>query len=255
MEQRTIYEYYAFGYNYGVLKEGVGASTTKERAQAFISTLLSKLSELKLPVTSIVADPLKDISKELEELKEKSLGTSLLKRIREALDKIDAAMDAELQLKKVYVLTEKRYELEKLLDHPAGLLGSGVFDNLSRHGAKDFEIACRQVALAQATSTAFHLMRALEAEVKSLYFAYKKTNRLDKPMWGPMIQQLRAKKKPKPSIKLLDHLDGMRSHFRNPTQHPEAFYTMDEAQDLLNQTITAMNMIGSEMPYRKNKLV
>ena len=54
--------------------------------------------------------------------------------------------------------------------------------------------------------------------------------------------------KPKPSSKLLDHLDGMRVHFRNPTLHPEAFYTIDGAQDLLNQTITAINMIASELP-------
>ncbi|MNE35870.1 hypothetical protein D3C81_1685800 [compost metagenome] len=91
-------------------------------------------------------------------------------------------------------------------------------------------------------------MRALDAQVKVLYFAFKKTKRLDKPMWGPMTSQLRAKRAPKPSEKLLTHLDGMRIHFRNPTQHPDAFYTMDEAQDLLNQTITAINMIATELP-------
>jgi hypothetical protein len=46
----------------------------------------------------------------------------------------------------------------------------------------------------------------------------------------------------------MSHLDGIRVHFRNPTQHPEAFYTLDEAQDLLNQTITAVNMIHRELP-------
>lgn len=71
-------------------------------------------------------------------------------------------------------------------------------------------------------------------------------------MWGPMTAQLRDKRAPKPSTKLLAHLDGMRIHFRNPTQHPDAFYTMDEAQDLLNQTISAINMIAAELP--KNEL-
>ena len=251
MEQRTIYEYYAFGFNYGVLKEAINERSPTVRAKEFIRTLLQELDKLKLPVTSIVANPLNDIFEELKKSKEEKLGNDLFKRTNDALEKIDAAMDAELQLKKVYVLTEKRYDLEKLLQHPDDLLGGDVFDHLSRHGAKDFRIACRQVALAQATSAAFHLMRSLEAEVKSLYFAFKKTNRLEKPMWGLMTQQLRAKKKPKPSAKLLDHLDGMRNHFRNPTQHPEAFYTMDEAQDLLNQTITAMNMIHAELPTPK----
>ncbi len=91
-------------------------------------------------------------------------------------------------------------------------------------------------------------MRMLEEQVKQLYLAYKKTKRLERPMWGPMTEELRKKRSPKPTDKLLDHLDSMRVHFRNPTQHPTAFYTMDEAQDLLNQTISAVNRIYAEMP-------
>jgi hypothetical protein len=93
-------------------------------------------------------------------------------------------------------------------------------------------------------------MRTLEEQVKVLYFAFKKTKRLAKPMWGPMTAELRAKKAPKPSEKLLAHLDGMRIHFRNPTQHPDLFYTLDEAEDLLNQTIVAMGMICAELPKK-----
>jgi len=62
-----------------------------------------------------------------------------------------------------------------------------------------------------------------------------------------MTEELRRKNKPRPTIKLLDHLDSMRRNFRNPTQHPELFYTMDEAQDLLSHTIGAMNMICREL--------
>jgi hypothetical protein len=128
------------------------------------------------------------------------------------------------------------------------LLGDGVFATLSDNAKRDYKLACLQVALNQPTAAAFHLMRMLEEQVKVLYFAFKKTNRLEKPMWGPMTIELRTKRAPKPSAKLLDHLDGMRVHFRNPTQHPQAFYTIDEAQDLLNQTIAATNMIHAELP-------
>lgn len=81
-----------------------------------------------------------------------------------------------------------------------------------------------------------------------LYNAFKKRDRLKNPMWGSIIKELRGKRNPKPSDKLLDHLDGMRVHFRNPTQHPDVFYNIDEAQDLLNQTMTAINMIAAELP-------
>ena len=157
-------------------------------------------------------------------------------------------MDAELQLRTAYVLTIKRYSLESLLNTPAELLGDGVYARLSDTSKRDFSLACIQIALSQPTAAAFHLMRALEEQVKMLYFSYKKINRLDKPMWGPMTNELRNKKAPKPTEKLLNHLDGMRVHFRNPTQHPELFYSLDEAQDLLNQTITAINMIVAELP-------
>jgi hypothetical protein len=138
--------------------------------------------------------------------------------------------------------------LESLLGKAATLLAVGVHDTLSDVAKRDYRLACQQIALSQPTASAFHMMRMLEDQVKVLYFAFKKTKRLEKPMWGPMIVELRAKRAPRPSTKLLDHLDGMRVHFRNPTQHPQAFYTIDEAQDLLNQTITATNMIFAELP-------
>jgi hypothetical protein len=128
------------------------------------------------------------------------------------------------------------------------LLGGGVYQRLNDVAKKDFQLACMQVALAQPTAAAFHLMRALEKQVAILYFAYKKTKRLKILLWGPMTDQLRSKQAPKPTVKLLDHLDSMRRHFSNPTQHPDTFYSMDLAQDLLNQTIAALNMIDAELP-------
>ena len=127
------------------------------------------------------------------------------------------------------------------------LLGKDVYSNLEDISRKDFDLACTQVALNQPTASAFHLMRALEHQIKVLYYHFKKTNRLSKPMWGSMVNQLRNKRNPKPQTKLLDFLDSIRVHYRNPTQHPELFYTIDEAQDLLNQTISALNMIQAEL--------
>ena len=126
-------------------------------------------------------------------------------------------------------------------------MANKVYDNLNDQTKKDFDLACTQIALNLPTGAAFHLMRALEEQVKVLYFHFKRTNRLRNPMWRPMLQQLRNKRNPKPTDKLLDLLDGVRLHYRNPTQHPDMFYTIDEAQDLLNQTISAINLISTEI--------
>ncbi len=43
----------------------------------------------------------------------------------------------------------------------------------------------------------------------------------------------------------------IRKNYRNPTQHPEKFYTTDEAQDLLNSSIVAINSICRAIEARK----
>ena len=52
-------------------------------------------------------------------------------------------------------------------------------------------------------------------------------------MWGPMVDSLR-KRKTRVSKPLLDNLDNIRYSFRNPTQHPEKTYDIEEVQDLFN---------------------
>lgn len=251
MKSRSIYGYYAFGYNYSLLCRR-GPKARRETIVNSLKGLIENFDRLVLPVTKKVASRLIELTDELDGSKDDIIGEIAWRKIKLELDKIDPALDAELQLRKAYVLTEKRFELDKLLNKPGDLLGGGLFDKLASVTARDYRLACRQIALNQSTSAAFHLMRALESEVKVLYFAFKKTKRLEKPMWGPMTQQLRQKKsKPKPSEILLDHLDSMRSHFRNPTQHPDKFYDIEEAQDLLSQTITAIRMIHDEIPQSK----
>lgn len=246
LKKTAIYEYYAFGYNYRLLRESLlswdRATLIKELNSYFIN-----LETLETPVSLKVAEALKTLLTKLEQSTEDKVSTDLSQQIIAEINKIDPALDAELQLKEAYVLTEKRFPLTSLTNDPQKLLGQDVFASLSTTSQKDFSLGCMQIALSQPTSSAFHLMRALEEEVKRLYHSFKKTNRLEKPMWGPMVKELREKKAPKPSSKSLDHLDSIRVHFRNPTQHPNAFYSLDESQDLLNQTITAINMIHREI--------
>ncbi|MCB0370375.1 MAG: hypothetical protein KDC52_14710 [Ignavibacteriae bacterium] len=247
MKKTNVFKYYAFGYDYGLIRNDGLYSYDMKKAIDMLESFFDSTEELGLEVTKKACDDLKEILKELKESKEKKVDGELSGRIQTEIDRIDIVLDAELKLKEAFELTDKRYSLDKLLYNPKKLLAKDVFDGLNDHTKRDFHLACGQIALTLPTGVAFHLMRALEEQVKELYCHFKKKNRMNKPMWGPMIKELRNKRNPKPSEKLLDLLDSIRIHYRNPTQHSDLFYTIDEAQDLLNQTISAINLINSEI--------
>jgi len=66
-------------------------------------------------------------------------------------------------------------------------------------------------------------------------------------MWGPMITELRAKRTNRPPQVLLDSLDNIRVYYRNPTQHPDAIYDIDSAQDLFGVCIDVIGKMASEL--------
>jgi HEPN domain-containing protein len=168
-------------------------------------------------------------------------------KISAIIKKADATLDAELELKTVLSLTPKRFNLEMLLRNPKGFLAKDAWEKLTTTAKKDLASATRCIALNLSTAAAFHLMRCVEEMVKTLYFHFVKTKRMENPMWGPMIQKLSTKNQPRPTKELLEHLDMIRKNFRNPTQHPEKFYSIDEAQDLLHSSIVAINRVCEEV--------
>lgn len=251
MKRRDIYSYYAFGFNYCLLKEDGLAGKSKANAERSLQEFLNKLEELELVVTQRIAYKLQKIFETIQNSEQTEIDQATASKIKDELHRLDPSLDAELQLKSTYILTKKRYGLDSLLTRQDDLLGKGVYEQLSETAKRDFRLACLQIALNQPTAAAFHLMRCAEDHVRKLYRCFKKTNRTENPNWGQITRELTSKRAPKPSKKLIDHLDGIRFNFRNPTQHPEVFYTIDDAQDLLNQTITAINMIHAELPTKK----
>ncbi len=255
MKQTSIFSYFAFGFNYAITKRSGLIRYKVTEAESLLVGMLRELDTLDLPVSRKIASELEGVIEDLKSSTEEKVSDEQSELIKKVIERLDPALDAELGLRATYLLTKKRYPLDSLLNKPSELLATGTYATLDDTSKRDFNAACLLIALAQPTAAAFHLMRALEQQVKLLYFGFKKTDRLEKPMWGQMTHQLRTKKAPRPSIKLLDQLDGMRVHFRNPTQHPDAFYNIDEAQDLLSQTIAAMNSIAAELPKPKVKIV
>jgi hypothetical protein len=83
-------------------------------------------------------------------------------------------------------------------------------------------------------------MRATEAVLRHFYLCVVERDRVDPLMWWSMVDSMKKKKKPPPGS-LLNHLDNIRVSYRNPTQHPDKIYDINEVQDLFGLCIEVIN--------------
>jgi hypothetical protein len=150
---------------------------------------------------------------------------------------------AESDLKFAYITTDKRHSINKLVNEIDTLFGRGVFKSLPELAKRDFMEAGTCIAFELPTSAAFNLMRGTEAVLNEFYLRIVKNKRIAQPrMWGPTTDHLRRLRK-KPPEALLNNLDNIRKNYRNPTQHPEKSYDMEEAQDLLSLSADVVNQM------------
>lgn len=210
-----------------------------------IKELEDELERSELLVSLNALQSLNTIRNTINELKKRKQ-TELINKeesetISEEMRAIEKIVFSEATTKKIYVIPQRRYNEKYLLDSPDKLLKPGVFEKFTDIGQFDFSSACRCLSFGEGTACAFHILRATEDTLKSMYFHFKKTNRLEKPMWGPMTTELRNKRDPKPSVTILDTLDVIRNSYRNPTQHPQVIYDIDSAQDLFGLCIDILN--------------
>lgn len=147
---------------------------------------------------------------------------------------------AEAGGRSAFVVTEKRIDVEKLLSDVSGLLIPAVFDSMPEIAKYDFTEAGKCIAFDRPTAAAFHLLRATESVLREFYCSIVKQNRVRVLLWKPMVEHLKKRRK-KPPEELLNHLDHIRNSFRNPTQHPEKIYDIQEVQDLFSLCIDVVN--------------
>ncbi len=205
------------------------------------------LEELGLPVTLRAGADLWQIKDELAEADDDAaLSAEQANRMSTAGTRLWDTLKAEMGGKMAYVTSDKRYDVTRLLGDVASLMGEGAFDRLPPIARVDMNEAGICIAFERPTAAAFHLMRAVEATLRHFYACWVRRGRIGEPWnWGNVVADMRKKTKPPPP-ELLDQLDNMRRNFRNPTQHPEKIYTVDEAQDLFAAAVDVMNrMTGS----------
>lgn len=204
------------------------------------------LKEFNLPVTMRA-------SYELTKLKEKLAKTNSDYRLSDdeaielnnIMDNVRNTLFAEARGNIAFIVTDKRIDVNKLLSNAPALMAPNIFESLPDIAAYDFIEAGKCIAFEHPTAAAFHLMRATEAVLRHFYCSVVKKSRVEF-LWKQMLNHLRSRQKPPPRP-LLDNLDNIRHSFRNPTQHPDKIYDIQEVQDLFGLCIDVINRMIVEI--------
>jgi len=241
----------------GVLVRGIGYTQEgdlvhgKNHLLSNMDTFFKTLDKLHLTVTKRAATGLIDYKEELSKnATNHKLTAHEASKVRELMRTLENTFAAEARGHIAFVVTEKRIDVEKLLSDVSSLLVPGVFDSMPEIAKYDFVEAGKCISFERPTAAAFHLLRATESVLRHFYCSIAKQKRVSGLLWKPMVEHLKKRKK-KPPEELLNHLDHIRNSFRNPTQHPEKIYDIQEAQDLFALCIDVVNRMVKLLRQKK----
>jgi hypothetical protein len=243
MIQKSIVDYYYFGTELRYLadaKEGLPLEGDGYILQN-IARFLENLDELGLMVTKRAASKLRQVFQDLEKSEGERLSREQASELGSVMRTLKHTVDAEMAGMFAFITTSKRLDIERLLDNIAELFAPGVFSEFSDIARLDFMDAGRCIAFELPTAAAFHTLRATEANLRHYYMRMVRQQRVKSQMWGPIVQDLQKRRRSRKYATLNNHLDNIRLSFRNPTQHPEKVYDIQEAQDLMALSIDANN--------------
>jgi hypothetical protein len=238
MQPLSIYGYIGLGYNLKLLGEQTQKNRTIHDDGGLlwgIDFLLQELDMYNLRVSKSASNDLIKIQERLEKTeKDYKLSSDDVNELDKAISDIDTVIRAESKITTAFILTDKRMDLNKLMYDVPALFSKGTFNKLPDTAQYDFQEAGKCIALERPTAAAFHILRGTESVLRYFYIKYVKPSCTDNLMWGNMTNILNSQKNPSDVDELIKHLDHIRESFRNPTQHPEKIYTLDDAQDLFS---------------------
>jgi hypothetical protein len=248
MQSKSIWEYIMFGTSLRYLQDArEGWPVHKEEyVLQNIDWFLEKLQPFGLKVTARASFGLRALRDEFAKLdKEHKLTAQEAKKLGGIMNDLRNTLNAEARGIVAFVVTDKRLDVNRLLQDLRGLLAPKVFDAMPDIARYDFTEAGRCIAFERPTAAAFHLLRGTESVFRNYYCSIVRRNRVKPLLWGAMVESLGKCRKP-PERPLLDNLDNIRRSFRNPTQHPEKVYDIEEVQDLFGLCVDVVNrMVGS----------
>jgi hypothetical protein len=250
MQAVTLQKYWQFGTGFRFLqdaKEGYPIHGA-QYVLGNISAVFRKLDEFELKVTKRATDPLKRIDAELKTTPaDAKLTAPQARKLSTVVKDLRQTLEAELKGLNAYIISPKRIDVERLVGDVSSLFAPGVYESLSDICRLDLSEAGKCIAFERPTAAAFHMMRAAEEALRRYYCHFVKRERLSPMMWGPMVKALQVHRRAKSNGTLHANLDNIRLSFRNPTQHPDKIYDIQEAQDLWALTVEAISRMDRAM--------
>jgi hypothetical protein len=214
-----------------------------------IDGFFEHLAELDMNVTLRFSTELQEFKDKIELKREEGekLTTEECRELSRIMTEVRKVFIAEGKGIYAFITTEKRFDINKLLNEIHKVFSPDTFENLPDIAQYDYKEAGKCIAFERSTAGAFHLLRGTEDVLRIYYKKFLRANAGNKT-WGRMINDLRAKNRGKlPNPVTLNHLDNIRDSFRNPTQHPEKRYDIQEVQDLLGVCIDVINRMTKEI--------
>lgn len=209
-----------------------------------VNEFLACLDEFELPVTQRAARELVELKDELAKSgSDHQLTSDEARKLNETMNALRKTLFAEAKGNIAFIVVDKRIDVNKLLSDVPALMAPGVFESLPDVAQYDLMEAGKCIAFERPTAAAFHLLRGTEAMLRHFYCSVVKRKRVEL-LWGPMVKSLRERRKPPPAA-LLDNLDNIRRSFRNPTQHPDKIYDIQEVQDLFGLCVDVLNRMAA----------
>jgi hypothetical protein len=251
MKPKTIAFFFSFGTELRYLQD---ANQTyqihgKDHVLEVIKRFFERLDFYNLSTTKKTKG-FSDLKKFFEQMEKKDSNSKLspeeAKKLRDTILKIRETLNAESKNKFAYIVEDKRIDIEKLLNNVSGLFAKDIYDSIPEIAKYDFTEAGRCIAFEVPTAAAFHILRGTESVLRQYYCSIVKKNRCSPLLWGKMINGLELRKRNRPSKTLLDNLKNIKDNFRNPTDHPEKRYDIDEVQDLFPLCIDVVNRMNKK---------
>jgi hypothetical protein len=258
MQSQSIYEYIFLGTAIRFLQDIKAGYLVWERGYVAenIDSLFSMLTALNLRVTQNVARDFQSYweSEFPQKTDDLRLSEEQAKKISKYVAELRVTLLAEVEEFKVYVVSPKRLEIKKLTEDVSILFSNGVYENIPQIAKNDFSEAGKCIAFERPTAAAFHLLRGTEAVLRYYYCEVIKTKRVRLQNWGEIIKDLKVKNKTRKKTELINNLDDIRVSYRNPTQHPQKIYDMDEVQNLWGRCTDVVDRMIIDLKLPKVKI-
>lgn len=178
MEALSLLKFYAFGNRFQHLLQ----TKNLHGIPAYeIEAFLEDLDFFNLQVTKKACRDLEGLPRILKKDKSKRGGIGDEEwaiHIRKIMEKIRLTLESEMSLINVYIPTQKRYDVNRLLEDVASLFAPKVFEKLPELAQYDLDEAGKYFAFERPTAAAFHVLRATEGVLRHFYTSLTKRKKL-----------------------------------------------------------------------------